>query len=172
VLLRAARIARQHHEAPELEELLEVSDRALRRRVLASEAIDLQGCGREDVAEGRIDRRVLLVLLLLAESDLHPTVSSLQCDHGTFTSSGNVSHHATGSAVDIAAINGVPVLGNQGPGSVTDMAVRTILRLKGALAPAQIITLMRYRDEPTTVAMADHHDHIHVGFAPESHPED
>jgi hypothetical protein len=136
----------------------------LARRVLADSRILIYPCGRTDIELGRIDRRVLALLAFLAESGMNPTVTSLQCGHGVYTSSGNVSHHTTGTAVDIAAINGVPILGHQEPGGVTDRAVRAIMRLQGAMAPAQIISLLDLGG--ATFAMGDHHDHIHVGYQP------
>jgi hypothetical protein len=44
--------------------------------------------------------------------------------------------------------------------------VRRLLTLQGTMKPAQIITLMEYEGSDNTVAMSDHHDHIHVGFQP------
>ena len=93
-------------------------------------------------------------------------MSSLICGHGYLTSSGNVSEHATGNAVDIAAINGIPILGHQGDGSITDVTVRRLLTLQGAMKPHQIISLMTFDGTDNTFAMADHDDHIHVGFHP------
>jgi hypothetical protein len=69
--------------------------------------------------------------------------------------------------VDIGAVNGIPVLGNQGAGSITDIAVRRILQLQGPMEPAQVITLMEYPGTTNTLAMSDHHDHIHIGWRPE-----
>ena len=92
---------------------------------------------------------------------------SRRCTAATvYTASGNVSHHSSGSAVDIAKINGIPILGHQGKGSITDIAVRRLLTLQGTMKPAQIITLMKYDGADNTLAMGDHHDHIHVGFQP------
>jgi hypothetical protein len=137
----------------------------LARRILADSRIQIYPCGRTDIETGRIDRRVLAALAFLAESGLHPTVTSLQCGRiGSITTSGNLSHHSTGTAVDIAAINGVPILGHQEPGGVTDRAVRALMRLQGATAPAQIISLLDLGG--ATFAMGDHHDHIHVGYQP------
>jgi hypothetical protein len=136
----------------------------LERRVLADPRIDLYPCGRRDVETGQVDRRVLAVLAFLAESGLEPTVTSLKCGHGFYTSSGNVSHHSSGNAVDIAAINGVPLLGHQEPGGVTEQTVRRLMGLQGTLRADQIISLLDLG--ANTLAMADHRDHIHVGFAP------
>jgi Transglycosylase SLT domain/Peptidase family M23 len=136
----------------------------LEKRVLSDERIEIYGCGRDDIRSGQVDRRVLATLSYLAESGLEPTVSSLKCGHGFYTSSGNVSHHSSGNAVDISAINGIPVLGHQEAGGVTDQAVRRLMALQGTLAPAQIISLFEIGG--ATFAMADHADHIHVGFQP------
>src|ERR671910_1027372 len=141
--------------------------RALARRVLADPAVTIYGCGRQDILAGRIDRRVLAVLDLLSSAGLAPTVSSLQCGHSIYTTSGNVSEHATGGAVDISAINGIPIAGHQGPGSVTEAALRRLVALQGDMRPHQIISLMRVAGTDNTFPMGDHHDHIHVGFSPD-----
>jgi murein DD-endopeptidase MepM/ murein hydrolase activator NlpD len=146
--------------------ILAMSKRGLTTRVLADPRIEIYACGRDDIRAGAIDRRVLATLELLAESDLSPTVSSLSCGHSRMTTSGNVSEHATGSAVDIAAINGVPILGHQGPGSLTELVVLRLLALDGPMKPHQIITLMQFAGADNTVAMADHADHIHIGWRP------
>ena len=136
----------------------------LEQRVLSDERIEIYDCGRDDVRSGQVDRRVLATLAYLAESGLKPGVTSLKCGHGFYTSSGNVSHHSSGNAVDIATINGIPVIGHQEPGGVTEQAVRRLMQLQGTMAPAQIISLFEIGG--ATFAMADHHDHIHVGFQP------
>ena len=65
---------------------------------------------------------------------LSPRVTSLKCGHSFFTKSGNVSEHTSGNAVDIAKINGIPILGHQGPGSITDITVRRLLTLQGTIS--------------------------------------
>ncbi|HZN90506.1 MAG TPA: M23 family metallopeptidase, partial [Thermoleophilaceae bacterium] len=136
----------------------------LEKRVLSDERIEIYECGRDDIRSGQIDRRVLATLAYLAESGLKPTVTSLKCGHGFYTSSGNVSHHSSGNAVDIAAINGIPILGHQESGGITEQTVRRLMQLQGTLAPAQIISLLEIGG--ATFAMADHNDHIHVGYQP------
>jgi hypothetical protein len=136
----------------------------LEKRVLSDERIEIYECGRDDIRSGQIDRRVLATLAYLAESGLRPGVTSLKCGHSFYTSSGNVSHHSSGNAVDIATVNGIPVLGHQDPGGVTEQAVRRLMQLQGTMAPAQIISLFEIGG--ATLAMSDHHDHIHVGFQP------
>jgi hypothetical protein len=136
----------------------------LEKRVLNDERIELYPCGRDDVRSGQIDRRVLATLAYLAESGLKPTVTSLKCGHGFYTSSGNVSEHSSGNAVDIAKVNGVPIIGHQEPGGITEQTVRRLMQLQGTMEPHQIISLLELGGP--TMAMADHNDHIHVGFQP------
>ena len=136
----------------------------LEKRVLSDTRIDIYPCGRQDIKGGQVDRRVLATLAYLAESGLRPTITSLKCGHGFYTSSGNVSHHSSGHAVDIAKINGVPILGHQERGGITETSVRRLMRLQGTMRADQIISLLELGGP--TVAMGDHDDHIHVGFRP------
>jgi murein DD-endopeptidase MepM/ murein hydrolase activator NlpD len=149
---------------PGVGQVLLMSKEILTRRVLANQDIDIYDCGRDDIRSGQIDRRVLATLEFLAASGLRPTVTSLKCGHGHFTKSGNVSHHSSGNAVDISAINGTPILGHQGKGEITEVTVRKLMTLQGAMQPAQIISLLEIGGP--TIAMGDHADHIHVGFRP------
>jgi hypothetical protein len=143
-----------------------MSKEALARHVLANPGIDIYSCGRHDIQTGQVDRRVLATLEFLASSGLKPTVSSLKCGHGYLTTSGNVSEHTTGTAVDIAAVNGVPIIGHQGPGSITDITIQRLLTLQGTMKPHQIISLMTFDGADNTLALPDHYDHIHVGYRP------
>ena len=136
----------------------------LEKRVLGDERIEIYPCGQQDVQSGQIDRRVLATLAVLAERGFRTTVTSLKCGHGFYTSSGNVSHHSSGNAVDIAMVNGIPILGHQEPGGITDQTINVLLQMQGTLAADQIISLIE-KGGPT-YAMADHADHIHVGFRP------
>ena len=136
----------------------------LQKRVLSDERVEIYPGGRADVRSGQIDRRVLATLEFLAESGLRPTVTSLKTGHSKFTTSGNVSHHWYGSAVDIAQINGVSILGHQDKGGVTEQAVKRLMLLQGTMRPDQIISLLDFG--ANTISMGDHHDHIHVGFRP------
>jgi murein DD-endopeptidase MepM/ murein hydrolase activator NlpD len=154
-------------KAPTIGQILLMSKDTLQRRVLANPRISIYDLGRRQIRSGAVDRRVLATLEFLAANGLKPTVSSLFRD-GSITTSGNLSHHATGTAVDIAAINGISVMGHQGSGSITDISIRRLLSLQGAMRPDQIISLMKYPSADNTLAMGDHADHIHVGFRPVS----
>ena len=152
------------HGSGSVGQVLLLAKPLLEERVLGDERIEVYACGRRDIRSGQVDRRVLATLAYLAESGLRPTVSSLRCGHSYYTSSGNVSHHSSGNAVDISAINGMPVMGHQERGGVTEQAVRQLMRLQGTMRPDQVISLIELGGP--TFAMADHADHIHVGFAP------
>jgi hypothetical protein len=145
-------------------QILLMSKEVLSQRVLADPRIEIYSCGRTDIESGQIDRRTLAMLEYLAERGYRLTITSLKCGHSFYTSSGNVSAHSSGNAVDIAQVNGLPILGNQGRGSITEAVVRDLLKLQGTMRPAQIITLMEFGGP--TFAMGDHDDHIHVGYTP------
>ena len=138
----------------------------LGRSVLGDPRIDIYSCGRQDIQGGLIDRRVLIVLKYLAGSGLKPTVSALKCGHSKFVAGGGrVSDHWYGRAVDVAAINGIPILGNQQDGGIADITIRRLLLLRGFVKPSQIISLRTYQGFDNTLALSDHDDHIHVGFS-------
>jgi murein DD-endopeptidase MepM/ murein hydrolase activator NlpD len=151
---------------PTAGQVLLESKEQLEQQVLSNGDIEIYPCGRQDIQTGQIDRRVLATLEFLAVSGLKPTVSALKCGHSDLTTEGNVSEHSTGDAVDISAINGIPIVGHQGPGSITDVTIRKLLTLQGSMEPHQIISLMSYPGTDNTLAKADHYNHIHVGFRP------
>jgi hypothetical protein len=138
-----------------------VSDR-LGQRVLESDRLEIYEGGRQDIKAGQIDVRVLTLLLYLAEKYEPVTVTSLTTGHGYYARPGVASLHSFGRAVDIAALNDVPVLGDQEPGGLTERAVRDILLLPKELQPSELISLFELGGP--SFAAADHHDHIHAGF--------
>jgi hypothetical protein len=153
-------------ERPSLGQILLMGKEALSTHVLANPRINIYSCGARDIRSGAIDRRVLATLEFLAASGLKPTVTSMKCGHGFLTSSGNVSQHSSGNALDIAMVNGIPILGHQGKGSITDLTIQRLLTLQGTMKPDQIISLMTFEGADNTLAMGDHADHIHVGWKP------
>ncbi|MEA2296085.1 MAG: hypothetical protein QOE86_3724 [Solirubrobacteraceae bacterium] len=151
---------------PTIGQILLMSKEALQRQVLADPRADIYECGRRDIELGLIDRRVLATIEFLSLSGLKPTITALECGHSLMTASGNVSEHSTGDAVDIAKINGIPILGHQGPGSITDITIQRLLTLQGLMKPHQIISLMTFKNADNTLSLPDHADHIHIGFHP------
>ncbi len=151
--------------------VLLLSKEALQKRVLDDNGLSIYPCGREDVEGGRIDRRVLAVLEYLRTKGFKLTITALECGHSLLTSSGNVSEHSTGDAVDIADIDGIPVTGHQGPGTLADELIKDVLQLQGTMHPHQVISLEDLPGE-TSFAMPDHYDHVHIGYHPiEGGPE-
>jgi hypothetical protein len=169
-LLEATAIYRAKGKSPFAAKLggagvLLLSKEALQRRVLADEQIELSACDRVEVRGGQIDRRLLATLAFLSEHGFDLTITSMLCGrHGSITTSGNISNHSFGNAADIAAIDGTPVLGHQGPGSITESLLRTVMRLQGTLVPDELISLQELGGP--SFAMADHADHVHIGYSP------
>jgi Transglycosylase SLT domain len=147
---------------PTVGQVLLESKSALMQRVLADPKLSIYSCGRNDIRTGQIDRRVLAVMEYLVAKGYRLTITSLKCGHSYLTSSGNVSAHSYGSAVDIAAVDGIPITGHQGPGTITEAVIKDLLLLQGAMRPAQIISLMDLG--PPTFILPDHYNHIHVGY--------
>jgi hypothetical protein len=117
-----------------------------------------------DIQSGAIDPRILNLLGAISQQH-RIRISALRSDHSKFTSSGNVSNHYYGRAMDIAEIDGVPCtdVSPDGP-------CGTIARELGALPPGQEPTELIYCFDPdgpanpNGFAQADHCDHVHVGF--------
>src|SRR3954468_6188834 len=145
--------------------VLLLSKEALQRRVLADPRLEIYSCGRTDIRSGQIDRRILAAMEYLVEKGYRLTITSLRCGHSYLTSSGNVSEHTSGNAMDIAMINGIPVTGHQGPGTLADSLIKSLLELQGTMAPHQLISLEDLPGEQS-FALADHYDHVHVGYYP------
>jgi hypothetical protein len=141
-----------------------MSKSELERTALADPGIQLSACGRREIASGAVDRRVLAVLEFLSRSGLQPTVSALRCDRGG-AADAHSAHH-TENAVDISAINGIPIAGHQGPGTIADTTIRTLLTLRGRFAPHRIVSLMKYPEDSSTLALPDAWSHIRIGFLP------
>ena len=141
---------------------LQAAKPALQRRVLADSRLDIYPGGRSDIASGQIDVRVLVVLRYLAEANGQVSVSSLHSGHGVFSRPGVVSAHTYGLAVDVSALGHTSIVGHQEAGSVTERAVRDLLLLPAELQPRQVISLIAMGGP--SFALADHDDHIHIGF--------
>jgi murein DD-endopeptidase MepM/ murein hydrolase activator NlpD len=145
--------------------VLLLSKEALQQRVLNDNGLDIYQCGREDIEAGKIDRRVLAVLEYLRTKGFTMRITALECGHSYLTDNGSVSEHSTGDAVDIAEINGVPVTGHQGPGTLVHELIEDVLELQGPMQPHQVISLEDFPGE-VSFAEASHYDHVHIGYRP------
>jgi hypothetical protein len=117
-----------------------------------------------DIKSGAIDPRILNILGMISQQH-KILITALRSDHPKYASSGNISNHYYGRAMDIGAIDGV---------SCTDVSPTgpcgTIARELGALPPGQEPTELIYcfdpdgPNNPNGFALPDHCDHVHVGF--------
>ncbi|HKN54333.1 MAG TPA: lytic murein transglycosylase, partial [Amycolatopsis sp.] len=151
---------------PTVGQVLLMSKQQLTNRVLADPHVQIYACGRRDIRAGLIDRRVLAVIEFLSASGLDPTVSGLECGHGLTASNGVDAAGATGASVDLSKIDNIPIEGNQGPGSITDIAIRRLLTLQGTFRPDEIVSLMSYKGQSNTVRLPDHANRIQVTYTP------
>jgi hypothetical protein len=134
----------------------------MEQRVLADSRLTIYAGGRDDIAQGHVDVRVLAVIEYLAETYGQVSVSCLIAGHREFARPGVVSAHIYGRAIDIAALDGISILGHQQRDSITEHAVKALLLLPAEVMPAQIISLIGMGGP--SFALADHYNHIHVGF--------
>jgi len=143
-----------------------LSKAELQRTVLSDPGITIYSCGRHDIASGAIDRRVLAVLAFLSRSGLKPTVTALHCGQSAVTASGAASAAYEGNAVEISAINSIPIAGHQGAGSITDLTVRALLTLPAEFVPASIFSLMLYPGAPATHSESGFWNRIRIEYRP------
>jgi membrane-bound lytic murein transglycosylase B len=143
-----------------------LSKAQLERSVLSDPGITIYECGRRDIAAGFIDKRVLAVMAFLSRSGLKPTISALRCGQAHYDANGESSAAHEGDALDISAINGIPIAGHQGPGTITDLTIRTLMTLPGEFVPHEIVSLMRYPGVHNTHASAAYWNQIHLDFRP------
>jgi hypothetical protein len=134
----------------------------LQRLILRDPRIGVYWGGEGDIRSGKIDVRVLVLIRYLANVHGKVTVSSLHSGHGLYSRPGVISAHIYGLAVDIAAVEGLSILGNQQPGGVTERSVRSILLLPEELQPKQVISLLGLGGP--SFPLGNHDDHIHVGY--------
>jgi hypothetical protein len=161
---RAVALAR-YHRAVGLKALvrgLRWARPLLAKRLLNDLRVSIYPGGREDVRVGKTDVRVIVLIRYLAEAHGQVTVSSLTSGHGIYSRPGVVSAHTYGQAVDISALEGKSIVGNQEPGGLTEMAVRNMLLLPAELRPNQLISLLGLGGP--SFPMGNHDDHIHAGF--------
>jgi murein DD-endopeptidase MepM/ murein hydrolase activator NlpD len=151
---------------PTIGQVLLMSKEQLTYRVLEDPHVHIYSCGRRDIEAGLIDRRILAVIEFLSASGLDPTVSGLECGHTASGANGVDAAGATGASVDISKINNIPILGNQGAGSITDITIRRLLTLQGTFRPDAIVSLMSYKGQSNTIALPDHNNRIQIAYTP------
>jgi murein DD-endopeptidase MepM/ murein hydrolase activator NlpD len=152
--------------SPTVGQVLLESKQQLQPQVLHDKGIRLGRCGRQDVQEGRVDKRVLAMLEYLSVSGLRPTVGGLACAPATpAAQAANTGAGSGAVAVTITAINGLPVAGHQTAGSASDTAVRKLLMLQGLSRPKRIVSTMSYPGSVGALTSAKAADAIRVAYA-------
>jgi hypothetical protein len=137
-------------------------DGELEAMVLSNPRIHLSSYAAGDVAAGRIDPRVLEVLLVLAERFDLGSVGPLITGHSYFVAGTSTpSNHVFGRAVDISVIDGQAV-------SIYNAAAREamqlVLRLAPPLLPDELGGPWLLYHAGVRTFTRDHHDHIHIGW--------
>ena len=139
----------------------------LERAVLSDPGITIYACGRQDIASGAVDKRVLALLAFLSRSGLSPTVSALRCGQSQYSSSGGASAAFRGDSVDITRDQ--RRADGKAPGTRDDHRPDD----PGAAdasppnsCPSEIVSLMRYPGQANTQSDTSNWNHIHLEFAP------
>ena len=136
----------------------------LQQKILDDSRVNIYPGGRNDIATGRVNVRVLATVEYLAQTFHQVTISCLITGHRLYARPGVISAHVYGLAVDVAAVDNVNIIGHQGRGSITEKAIRSILMLPPEVQPNQVISLMALGGP--SFALPDHWNHIHIGFSP------
>lgn len=125
--------------------------------------IGLRPEAKGDVAAGRIDPRVLQVLVVLAERHKLSWVGPFITGHSYFVRGTRTpSNHSFGRAVDIPVIDGMPVsVGNPAALDVMKM----VLSLPPPLLPDELGGPWLLQHHSVAVFTRDHGDHIHIGWS-------
>jgi hypothetical protein len=152
---------------PSVGQILLESKEQLQNSVLEDPHVQIYNCGQRDIAAGLVDRRILAVIEFLSASGLDPTVSGLVCGAETGAADGVDPEGKTGASVDISKINGIPIQGHQGQGSITDITIRRLLTLQGTFKPNEIISTMSYKGQQNTLALPDHQNRLQVTYTPQ-----
>lgn len=117
---------------------------------------------RMDIQMNVIDEKVLVFLLGFTDAGFTAVITSLKTGHSKMTNSGNVSAHSVGKAVDIGNFS----TGNPGQTRTAMDWIKTYQVQFGwnqLIGPIDelCVPLGRYDSD----ILADHDDHIHVGWA-------
>jgi len=151
--------------SPTVGQVLLESKPQLEQQVLHDPAVRLAPCKRGEVRAGEVDRRVLAALEFLSVSGLRPTVAATSCGRTAGAAGArNLAGGAAGNALDISAIDGTPIAGHEGPGSIADIAVHRLLRLQGTMKPAEIVSANSYPGTDNTQTLPGHRGLIRVDF--------
>jgi hypothetical protein len=142
-------------------QVVEGNAAALAQAVLSSDRIELRPEAIGDVRSGRIDGRLLAALLTLSQRYTIAGVGPFITGHSQYTTSGSVSNHSVGRAVDIGTVNGQLV--NDASPAARSMAL-AIAHLPARIRPTEVGTPFGDISAPGFFNDEYHENHLHIGF--------
>jgi hypothetical protein len=114
-----------------------------------------------DITSGALDPRIVaLIGAITQEHQL--TISALRSDHSEYTTSGYVSNHYFGRAMDIAAVDGVSCTDTSPSAPCAELG-RTLAYMPAPLHPTELIYCFDLDGPGPAFALPDHCDHVHAG---------
>jgi murein DD-endopeptidase MepM/ murein hydrolase activator NlpD len=152
--------------APTPGQALLESKTQLDQQVPRDRGIHLAPCERRLIADGRVDRRVLATLAFLSASELRPTVSARSCGQASPAGLQAIPAASAGVAVDISAVNGLPVADSHGPTSMATVLVHKLAALQGVTRPLEIASSTRFAGATNSVALPGFKRVIRIAFTP------
>jgi hypothetical protein len=151
--------------SPAVGQVLLESKGQLEQLLARDESVHMRACERQKIQTGRVDRRVLAALEFLSVSGLKPTVAGIACAGAAPAREGNASA-SSGDTVKITAVNGIPIAGHQGPGSIADTTIRKLLMLEGLNRPRRIVSLTSIPGTTNTLVRPSARDWIYLTYGP------
>lgn len=134
----------------------------LGKAVLAHDHLSLREDARADVSAGRVDPRVLGVLLSLATTHQVGGIGPFTRHHCLVNRTSHLSNHVFGRAVDVFTIDRAPV--SEGNAAARGV-VSEVLALPQALLPDEIgQPWADLAAQDRVFTDVDHDDHLHLGF--------
>ncbi|MGH2735585.1 MAG: lytic transglycosylase domain-containing protein [Actinomycetota bacterium] len=135
---------------------------ALGEAVLTHPNIELRPEARADIEAGRVDARLLGVLLFLASEHRLGSVGPFATGHSLYVEGTNtISNHAYGRAVDIPMVDGVAVSPSN---ESARAAAQSLLSLDAPLRPDELGSPWDLAS-PGAFTDSSHLDHLHVSHS-------
>ena len=117
---------------------------------------------KRDLDSGAIDPRIVGLIGAITQGHTI-TISALRSDHSMLTTSGSVSNHYFGRAMDISVVDGVSCT-DTAPSAPCGVLGRSLALLPPPAHPTELIYCFDLDGPGPAFARADHCDHLHVGF--------
>jgi Transglycosylase SLT domain len=117
---------------------------------------------KQDLESGAIDPRIVGLLGAITQSH-QITISALRSDHSMYTTSGGVSNHYYGRAMDIASVDGVSCTDTDPAAPCAELAT-TLSQLPSPAMPTELIYCFDVDGPGPAFARSDHCDHVHAGY--------